>query len=370
MRVNSTFLGRTTFAALIGGSLVGLAALPSAMAATLYTETNDAIGNKVQVYGTSSDGNATLRYEVATGGLGSGGGLGSQGAMTLSETRDYLFAVNAGSNEVSSFKVERNGSLKWVGKVTSGGTTPISLTIHGRMLYVLNAGGNGNIAGFWVNNRGKLSAIAGSSRPLSVPAPGPAQIGFSPDGYRLVVTEKRTNTIDVYNVDEKGIASLAKTQPSNGQTPFGFAFDHGNLLVSEAFGGKAAALSSYDFDGDALSVVSGSAPAENQKAACWVVKARYGRFAYVTNTASGTVTGFAVARDGVLSPLTSGGITGTTGGGPIDAAADHDSDTLYVLSPSIGQLVAFHVNKDGSLVSLGAAAGVPASAAGLVVKGE
>jgi len=368
--MNSKFLGRTTLVTLISGSLVGLTALSSAMAATLYTETNDTTGNKVQVYDTSPDGNATLRSEVPTGGLGSGAGLGSQGAMALSETSDYLFAVNAGSNQVSSFKVERNGSLKWVANVASGGNTPISLTIHGRMLYVLNAGGSGNIAGFWVNNRGKLSAITGSSQPLSVPAPGPAQIGFAPDGYRLVVTEKQANTIDVYNVDEKGIASLAKTQPSNGQTPFGFAFDHGNLLVSEAFGGKAAALSSYDLDGDVLSLVSGSAPAENQKAACWVVKARHGRFAYVTNTASGTLSGFSVARDGALAPLTSGGITGTTGGGPIDAAADRDSDTLYVLSPSIGQLVTFHVNNDGSLVSLGAAAGVYASAAGLAIKGE
>lgn len=74
-------------------------------------------------------------------------------------------------------------------------------------------------------------------------------------------------------------------------TPFGLEFDaRGDLLVSETFGGRAnaSALSSYEVDEEsgALSIVSASVPT-NQTAACWVVTARHGRFAYVTNTGSG-----------------------------------------------------------------------------------
>jgi 6-phosphogluconolactonase (cycloisomerase 2 family) len=98
------------------------------------------------------------------------------------------------------------------------------------------------------------------------------------------------------------------------------------------------------------------------------VTARHGRFAYVTNTGSGTTTGYQVARDGKLTRLTAGGITGTTGGGPTDAATDRDGETLYILSPSIGQIVTFHVGQDGSLTLLGAAAGAPAAVAGLAAR--
>jgi hypothetical protein len=65
---------------------------------------------------------------------------------------------------------------------------------------------------------------------------------------------------------------------------------HNNLLVSEAFAGaaNASAISSYDFDDKPLSLesISASVPA-HQTAACWVVLARHGRYAYITNTGSG-----------------------------------------------------------------------------------
>src|SRR5262249_12418110 len=125
-----------------------------------------------------------------------------------------------------------------------------------------------------------------------------------------------------------------------------------------------SALSSYDFDDGELSLESGSVSSE-QTAACWVVIARHGRFAYVTNTGSGTITGYKVAHDGELARLTASGITGISGGGPTDATTDRDGDTLFVLSPSIGQIVTFHVKRDGSLARIGVASGAAATAAGL-----
>src|SRR5262249_42788016 len=189
---------RTAIASFAGATLF---AASSAMATTLYTETNSASGNQVQVYETVPDGNPTLTTEVATGGLGNGAGLGSQGALAVSADHRFLFAVNAGSNDVSSFEIRPHG-LKWVSKVSSGGTTPISLTVHDDLLYVLNEGGSGNIAGLRIHHNGALSAIAGSSEPLSSSASGPAQVGFDRDGDSLVVTEKNTNKIVIYHVTD------------------------------------------------------------------------------------------------------------------------------------------------------------------------
>src|SRR4029079_14381215 len=126
-------------------------------------------------------------------------------------------------------------------------------TVYHDLLYVLNAGGSGNITGFNIGRHGTLTPISGSTRPLSGGATGPAQVQFSPDGDLLVVTEKTTNLIDTYTVDRHGIANGPTTHPSSGATPFGFAFSkRGTLIVSEAIGGTPglSAVSSYDLDDD------------------------------------------------------------------------------------------------------------------------
>src|SRR5439155_1643180 len=154
----------------------------------------------------AADGTLGAAGTIATGGTGTGGSLGSQGAVALSDDGRRLFAVNAGSNDVSVFDVGPTG-LSLASQTASGGTLPISLTAHGSLLYVLNAGGAGNISGFSVGATGGLTPFAGSTQPLSGTNVGPAQVSFSPDGRRLVVTEKNTNLLDVYAVDANGVAS-------------------------------------------------------------------------------------------------------------------------------------------------------------------
>src|SRR6266699_957627 len=122
-----------------------------------------------------ADGRLTAAATVATGGLGTGASLGSQGAVALSNDGRWLFAVNAGSNDVSVFSVGAAG-LTLASRTSSVGLTPISLTVHGNVLYVLNAGGTGNISGFTVGTSGALAAIAGATRPLSGSNVGPAQV--------------------------------------------------------------------------------------------------------------------------------------------------------------------------------------------------
>ena len=130
----------------------------------VYTLTNSAGGNAVAVFARADDGTLTPDGTFPTGGLGTGANLGSQGAVVLSENRNELFAVNAGSNSISYFKVKHDG-LEWQATVPSNGTMPISLTLHDHVLYVLNAGGTPNITGFAVKGD-DLTPLAGSTRPL------------------------------------------------------------------------------------------------------------------------------------------------------------------------------------------------------------
>ena len=340
-------------------------------AGAVYTLSNDAAANMLIVFRRAANGSLQQASTHATGGKGSGDGLGSQGAVVMSEDRHWLFAVNAGSDELSVFYV--SGELLYlVDCVPSRGARPISVTVHGDIAYVLNAGRDaapGSISGFRLSPFG-LRHISGSTRPLSGAAVGPAQVSFSPSGRALLVTEKGTNKIDEFRVDGTGRASLAVVHDSTGTTPFGFAItQRGQAIVSEAFGGAAdaGAVSSYQLGGTSgLAAVSASVP-DTESAPCWVVLAKNDRFAYVSNTASGTISTYRVALDGSVTLASADGRDADTGAGskPIDMALTRNDGLLYVLDSGTAQISAFGVGAGGALVAAGTTSGLPATAVGL-----
>ena len=337
-------------------------ALVSDAPGAVYALTNAAGGNAVAVYTRLADGSLSWSGSVATGGTGAGSSLGSQGAIALSDDGRRLFAVNAGSNDISAFQVTATG-LSLTSRVASGGIRPISLTVHGDVLYVLNAGSD-NISGFGVGNDGTLAWIAGSTLPLSGSAVGPAQVSFSPNGRWLIVTEKATSRLDVYAVGSAGVAAAAITTASAGGTPFGFAFGHRDeLFVSEA----AGSASSYTIgDNGVLSVASG-AVLTHQGAPCWAVVTKNGKFGYTANAQGGSISGFAIDQDGSIGLIDADGRTAVVGGGNIDLAVSGNSRYLYQLNGN-RSISGFRIATDGHLTAVGNIAGLPASTVGLVAR--
>jgi 6-phosphogluconolactonase (cycloisomerase 2 family) len=328
----------------------------------VYTLTNAPGGNAVAVFARAADGTLTPAGPYPTGGNGTGAGLGSQGAVILGNGGHELFAVNAGSDSISYLKVTHDG-LALQDTITSGGSRPISLTLHGRVLYVLNAGGAGNITGFVVKH-GELSPLAGSTQPLGAGSTGPAQVSFTPNGKVLVVTEKSSSTIDTYVVGHHGVAGPPTVHAAAGGTPFGFDFDkHGNLLTSDA----AGSASSYDIGNDgSVSTISGAVP-KFQGAPCWLVASKNGRYAYTANAAGGTISGFAVDHDGTLTLLHPSGISGNLGAGshPLDEAVSEDGRFLHVLVDGTHSVGTFRIAHDGSLAFVGVIGGLPVGSMGL-----
>ena len=342
--------------ALLTVLVVAPAAAAGANAGAVYTLSNSPAGNAVIAYSRDSAGGLSPLGNFPTGGLGGSGVGGGQGSVTLSEDGQWLLAVNAGSDEITSFAVGADHRLNFADRIWSGGDHPISVTIGNGLVYTVNDGGSGNIAGFTIDASGDLSAIAGSSQPLSTGASAPAQISFTPDGGTLVVTEKATNRITTYAVAANGAAGTPTWVTSAGQTPFGFDFDNkGRLIVSEAFGGAAdaSAVSSYDLSSGSASVIDGPV-STTETAACWVVVTNNGKYAYASNTGSGSISGFAVANDGDLELLDVEGVTGFTGGAPTDMSLSANSKFLYARVGA--SLHAFRVNQDGSLADLGSTA--------------
>jgi 6-phosphogluconolactonase len=337
---------------------LGVGATPAAEpVGAVYTMSNAADGNSVLVFNRRINGHLAPAGAFATGGLGTGGGLGKQSAVVLDQSDRWLFVVNAGSHEVSVFEVHAAG-LQHLETRASGGFRPISLALHDDLLSVLYAGGNigegDNITGFRVRPNGTLMPLSDSTRPLSAAVTDPAQIAFTPDGSVLVVTEKSTNQLVTYTVRNNGQPSDPIVQDAVGTTPFGFALGkRSQLFVSEAFGGapNASAMSSYTVSHQGDLQVNSPSVGTTQTAACWVVVTPDGRFAYVTNTGSGSISSYEISFDGGLTLLNArAGKTGP-GSSPIDMALTHDGRFLYALSGA-GKIDAFRVQAQGGLASL------------------
>ena len=141
----------------LGVALLSLAAIAFgsarsfAAAGAVYTLNNSSSGNAVLIFSRSADGQISPAGTVSTGGLGTGAGLGNQGAIAIDANKRFLFVVNAGSDNISAFRIQDNG-LRLVGVTASRGKHPISLTVSRGILYVLNngaaTGGSDTIAGF------------------------------------------------------------------------------------------------------------------------------------------------------------------------------------------------------------------------------
>src|SRR3954447_5892103 len=298
--------------------------------------------------------------------------LASQGALIMSDGHRFLIAVNAGSNQISVLRINKN-TLELADIVDSGGSRPISAALHGDLLYVLNEGGNPNITGFMFNeDDGTLKSLPNSARPLVGGANSdPAQIAFTPDGGSLVVTEKDGNRIDTYDINENGRAGPPRGNPSSGTTPFGFAFNNdGTLIVSEAFAlmPNQAAVSSYNVGGNGtLGVISGSVH-NNQSASCWIVIPDNSDVALSANTASGTISSYRIGDDGSLTLLNPAAANLGVNTAPRDMALAGAGRLLYVQTAGGQKVAAFRVSGNGSLTRIDTAGGLPFGAQGITAR--
>jgi len=341
-------------------ALLLAAALSSTAMATaggsLYTQTNDPSGNAVQKFDRGRDGALTPAGTFRTGGAGLDTLGGRQGAVELSGDGRALYAVNAGSDSVSVFRTGHRG-LRLVARVPSRGVAPTSIAEHRGRVYVLNSGGTPNVAAFWRRFDGSLAPIPGGTRELAPGALGAAQVSVTPDGRSLVVSERLANRLETLPLDFLGRPGTPVLTASSGAVPFGFAITpQGTIVVSEA---GLSTVSSYRAGvRGALRTITPSL-AVGQGAACWVAVSPSGRFAY-TGNASGSISGFAIARDGSLEAIST-----TLAPSPRDLDFDASGRWLHVVS-SGGQVTTYRVGHDGSLKLAGtapAATGITGAAA-------
>lgn len=350
-------------ALLCAGASLGCDATAATPPNFVYVLTNQSSGNTVLVYSRGANGALTQIQEISTQGLGSGGNsdpLGSQGSLTLSANGMLLLAVNAGSNQLTSFQVTPTG-LVFGSVVPSGGTFPVSAAIQGSRAYVLNQSGNADIKSFQIGSGGVLTPIRGTRTLPGRTLANPGDIAVSPDGSLLVVTEKHTNQIDLFL---RGAGGGVSSVPSNGLGPFGFSFGaNQTLIVAEA---TLSTVSSYRIvpgTNPSLQTITPSLP-DSGGTACWVVTSPAGDIAYVVNSLSRTISTLAVSPAGALTLISAAAATLGSGKAPIDLAITHDGQFLYVVTTTNGIVAEYSVN-GGVLTPIGNVTGLPISIQGI-----
>jgi 6-phosphogluconolactonase len=333
----------------------------------VFTMSNAEAANTLFAYRRSADGTLVNVASISTGGAGVGHGLENQGAVALSQDGRFVYVVNPGSNDLSVFRL--NGTdIKLTDRVPSGGVLPVSVTEWNGTVYVLNRHGNADpnsgpaIGGFTATSAGTLTAIGGSEISLRAANTNAAQIGISPDGRWIMVTERGVDQIDVIPLSDEHTPGPPRSMPSAGHSPFGFAFSNTlQLYIAESAAGTTSAYD-IDFRGN-LSVLS-SALSTGQKATCWLAVTSDNKWVYVTNTASSSISLYRAAEDKGLTLATS--VAATTTGRPIDIAIDSTGNYLSVLTAD-GSIETFRVDAvSGALSSIQTVSGLPAGSNGLV----
>jgi hypothetical protein len=383
-------------------ALVGLVAVVSGAAASaaradtsgvvghVYVNDNTAPVNTVAGFDRHADGSLTPMpgSPFTVGGSGAGHADASQGSLQLSADGRYLLAVDAGSNQISVLRIKPDGSLQGVqgSPVASGGVNPVSISVHGDLVYVANAGpganiGDTNYTGFRLDAGGHLRAIPNSTYALPNDSK-PGQVLFNGDGSRLAGTRIATSRIDSFTVGSDGRLTAAPGSPYDAQAfspaqgfgQFGSEFnpiDPNQLFVSDAHtaGGGAVfpgLVSSFADAADGSLTPVGPPVANEGGASCWIEISHDGSFLFTVDTASATVSSYSIGTGGALTFLQSTP-PGQIGAGAEDARLAPDGNTLWVVESGTNAVTGFTVN-GGTLTPLTEAAGpFGATPSGIVV---
>jgi 6-phosphogluconolactonase len=337
----------------------------TASAGAVYVQTN-AAPNEVIAFRRAGDGSLDRIGSVATGGEGDGSPhLTSQGSVALTRDGGHLLVTNAASDDLSVFSVAADGSIELRDRVHTG-DAPKSVAERDGLVVVLNTGEPG-VVSFRLDVEG-IAPVEGGDQALEAGDADPAQVGFSPDGSMIVVTERGTDSIVTYTVAPDGTFGASRTIASQGPTPYGFAFtSSGVLVVTEAFRAEkgAAAASSYAIVDGSLEPRTSSV-GNGRSEICWAIVTPDDRLAFTTNFADGAVSRFAIAADGSLSleDATAGiAVDGKTGLRDEDLSID--GRFLYVIDADDGRIYGWSVDAEGSLEPVGSWDDLPVTVAGL-----
>ena len=309
--------------------------------------------------GTSPGQVSTYTVNLGNGLLNSNNGVlvqtgksvstGTQPTVLLfGPTSSFAYIANFGSNDISTFTVNKDGSLTASSSTTAlknaARPTGLAMDPGAHFLFVANQGlavsqSNptaipGNVSVFSIGSGGALSEVAGSPfsiqetsppLPFNPVAPFPSGVAVAHSGSFVYVADQANNAVVGFSFDSTSgaLTPIAETCP-------------------QCFGTNV-----------------GNSPSA-------VFSAPVGDFLYVANSSSNDIYEFVINSDGTLSPL-NGSTSATTvaaGVGPISMTTDPSAKYFYVLSNQGSEVTGYTLNQvTGALTAITGAGGTVSTGA-------
>lgn len=271
---------------------------------------------------------------------------GTQPTVLLFDpTSSFAYAANFGSNDISLFTVNKDGSLAAASGTAAltNAARPSALAIDpgAHFLFVANQGLAatltnpvaipGNVSVFAIGSGGALTEVAGSpfgiqetSPPLQFNpiAPFPSGVAVSHQGNFVYVSDQANNAVVSFSFDS---TSGALTPIAEG--------------CAQCFG-----------------VNVGTGPTA-------LLSPPAGNFLYVANSSSNNIFEFAIdPNDGTLSPIQANTTTVPTGVGPIAMTTDPAAKYFYALANGGSQVIGYTLNQvTGELTAISGTGGTVVS---------
>lgn len=252
----------------------------------------------------------TLLILALAAAVGCGGG--SSPAPT---TIAFFYAVGQGANSIFNFNQLSDGELR-IASVSTTATLPrpVAMTLHPsrNFLYVANLTSNA-VSGFNLDHSTGVLSPVGNAVPPSTTDPQPIAVGINSSGQFLFVLTQGPPAatppaplIDTFSIDARGLLTTVSTA-STGPNPQALAVSPaaGFLYVASAAG----------------------------------------------STTATTITGFAIAANGTLSPI-AGGFTGATGTNIAGMTIDSKGQFLYAADSGNNAVLAFSIASNGALTQI------------------
>lgn len=360
--------------------------------------------NAVLAYRRKPDG--TLQALPGSPFLTRGAGLGNPSEalgpddtddpLVISPDGQYLLAVNGGSNTIAVFSIHSDGSLTPVSgsPFPSGGQTPCSIAINGRVVYIANKSLDPlhpitqlpNYVSFTIDGAGRLAQIPGGK--VEVPAgSAPSQVLVSNDRAHLFATdflafmlptEEPVGTLVSFNLESSGAFKAAPGSPyvlpSGDGGALGLAENPRSPVLYAGFP-VAGAVGIYNVN-VATGVLSLANTVSSGAAACWLRTNANGTRLYVLNSGENSVAVFDIVNPTAPVPLGKLVLKDSGGSGTSLASGDFalnfspEGNILYVVSQDIdlaaggdyNYLHSLTVTADGTLTEPGEPTPLPVAA--------
>lgn len=332
----------------------------------VYTLNNDVANNALAVYMQQADGSLSpaAMPMVSLKGKGlTGGDIDEQGAIRVHG--EFVLAVNPGSDSVAVLRKQGDKLMHVAGSpFPSGGNTPLSLTVHGDMVYVANQAAafadpkmSPNITGFRLSSQGQLTPIANSTMTFAA-GQGPAQVEFSPSGKTLVATAgfqadngSRLYSYAVMSDGRLKMGAGSPIAPDGATGTVGFSWSpKGDRVYASLF--KGSAVIPFGVDMETAAIRQAAMPVgDDQQAACWTTISHDGRTLYVANFVSNSVSVYDVVGD-KLTLLGSIPRRGASGKDTKDIEISKDGRYLYVVGSGKREISIFRIEANRLLTEL------------------